>query len=75
MHSTYARYAIKRLLSFSYIAVACFACFFRHYGGVFYFNRWCLRSPFEENGQGHNFSPVVPKGAFGKNLGTCFSID
>ena len=55
--------------------IAIFSCIFRHYGGVFYFNRWCLRAPLEEIGQGPKLSPVVPEGTFGKNFGTCFSFE
>ena len=42
---------------------------------VFFCNRWCLRAPLEEIGLGNKFSPVVPKGTFGKSFGTCFSIE
>ena len=40
MHSKSLCYKIKRLVSCIYIAIASFACIFRHYGGVFHFNLW-----------------------------------
>ena len=45
---------------------------FHFIGGVFHF---VSKGTFEEIGQGHMFSPVVPKGTFGKNFGTCFTIE